>query len=54
MLRGQALGDQRAVAGLGVALDAEQRRRDGRRLELDTVENLCRVAPRVFRCEPIA
>jgi hypothetical protein len=25
-LAGQALGDQRAVAGLGIALDAEQRR----------------------------
>ena len=56
----EALGDQRAVAGLGVGLDAQQRR--GRavghlgdeRVEVGVVEDLAHVALGVLRVEQLA
>ena len=57
VLRGEPLGDERAVAGSGVALDAEECRRPvGRqlgdeRVEVDLVEDLVQVAGRVLRRE---
>src|SRR4051812_22541901 len=56
-LVGEPRGDQRAVAGLGVALDAQERRCAARReardegIEIGLVEDLARVARHVTRRE---
>src|SRR4051794_11229493 len=50
VLGGEAPGDQRTMARLRIALDAQQRKRRlrGQRREVDVVEDLARVAPDVL------